>query len=331
MAKLIIVALAFLVCAASRGQCEEGGTPLLKVGFYDGKCADTTDVEAVVGDVVASFYDRDHTVAAALLRLQFHDCFIRGCDASILLDGPNSEKTALANRRIRGYDLIEAAKSSVEAVCPGVVSCADIIVMATRDAVFLSGGGRYTVQMGRRDGAVSSASDVNMPTSSISVSDLIKVFGDKGLSPTDMVYLLGGHTIGVARCSSFRDRLYNFQNTGEPDPTMDSMLRDTLITRCPQDSLSDDNTVDLDQNSSSSSTVDNSYYQQILSNRGILQIDQELALDPWTQPTVNSIAQGWNFTTGFGQAMIKLGAVQVLTGEQGEIRQFCYSTIERRQ
>ncbi|XP_073035618.1 peroxidase 60-like [Primulina eburnea] len=322
MAKLIIMALAFLVCAASRGRCEEGGTPPLQVGFYDGKCADV-DVEAAVGAVVASFYDSDPTVAAALLRLQFHDCFIHGCDASILLDGPESEKTSSSNRMIRGYDLIEAAKSSVEAVCPGVVSCADIIVMATRDAVSLGGGGRYTVQTGRRDGTVSFATDVNMPASSISVSDSIKVFGEKGLSPTDMVYLLGGHTIGVARCSTFQDRLYNFQNTGEPDPTMDSTLRDTLLARCPQDSDSDENTVDLDQNASSSSTVDNSYYQQILSNRGILQIDQELALDQWTRPTVDAIAQGLDFTTGFGQAMIKLGAVQVLTGEQGEIRRFC--------
>ncbi|XP_075480173.1 peroxidase 60-like [Primulina tabacum] len=195
--------------------------------------------------------------------------------------------------------------------------------MATRDAVSLGGGGRYTVQTGRRDGTVSLAGDVIMPASSISVTDSIKVFGEKGLSPTDMVYLLGDHTIGVARCSTFQDRLYNFQNTGEPDPAMDSTLRDTLIARCPQGSDSDENTVDLDQNASSSSTVDNSYYQQILSNRGILQIDQELALDQWTRPTVDAIAQGLDFTTGFGEAMIKLGAVRVLTGEQGEIRRFC--------
>ncbi|XP_073138572.1 peroxidase 60-like [Henckelia pumila] len=104
-----------------------------------------------------------------------------------------------------------------------------------------------------------------------------------------------------------------YDHTGEPDPTMDSTLRDTLMARCPQEADSDDNTVDLDQNTSSSTTVDNSYYQQILSNRGILQIDQELSLDPWMQP------------------MVKLGAVQVLTGEQGGIRRFCNTTLDPRQ
>lgn len=59
----------------------------------------------------------------------------KGCDASILLDGPNTEKTSPPNLSVRGYDVIDAAKAAVENVCPGVVSCADIIVMATRDVV----------------------------------------------------------------------------------------------------------------------------------------------------------------------------------------------------
>ena len=61
----------------------------------------------------------------------------QGCDASILLDVPNSEKTAVQNTGIFGYDLIDDIKAELEAECPGVVSCADIIVMAARDAVEL--------------------------------------------------------------------------------------------------------------------------------------------------------------------------------------------------
>lgn len=60
----------------------------------------------------------------------------KGCDASLLLDGSDSEKTAFASFTVRGYDVIDDAKAAVEAVCPGVVSCADILVLATRDAVF---------------------------------------------------------------------------------------------------------------------------------------------------------------------------------------------------
>ena len=60
---------------------------------------------------------------------------LKGCDASILLDGPNTEKTALQNNGLFGYDLIDDIKTTLENACPGVVSCADIIVAATRDAV----------------------------------------------------------------------------------------------------------------------------------------------------------------------------------------------------
>ncbi|GJW99584.1 peroxidase 60-like protein [Tanacetum coccineum] len=68
-----------------------------------------------------------------------------GCDASLLLDRSNSEKNAPLNLSVRRYHVIDVAKSAVERVCPGVVSCADIIVLATRDAVSFSGGGRYVV------------------------------------------------------------------------------------------------------------------------------------------------------------------------------------------
>ena len=62
-------------------------------------------------------------------------CDIQGCDASLLLDGEDSEKTAFPSLTVRGYDVIDEAKGAVEAVCPGVVSCADIVVLATRDSV----------------------------------------------------------------------------------------------------------------------------------------------------------------------------------------------------
>ncbi|TYK31019.1 pol protein [Cucumis melo var. makuwa] len=58
--------------------------------------------------VVTAALKRDRTLVAALLRLHFHDCFVSGCDASLLLDGSNSEKDAPPNLTVRGYDLIDA-------------------------------------------------------------------------------------------------------------------------------------------------------------------------------------------------------------------------------
>ncbi|KHG23933.1 Peroxidase 60 -like protein [Gossypium arboreum] len=301
------------------GQCDAA----LQQGFYKGKC-NSQDVEAIVASVVKRRFNDKPRVAAGLIRLFFHDCFVNGCDASILLDGDSSEKTAPPNLSVSGYDVIDEAKGLLEEACAGVVSCADIIAIAARDAVQLSGGGRYEVQTGRRDGFVSLASNVDLPSPRFSVSQSADAFSKKGIGLTDMVLLLGGHTIGFTNCSLFRDRLYNFDNTGKPDPTMDPLLVMKLRIICPQNSPADRTPVSLDQNLASTFIVDNSFYKQIRLGRGILQIDQALALDPLTNNTVASLANGNDFLARFGQAMVKLGAVDVLTDSQGEIRESCH-------
>lgn len=103
-----------------------------RVGFYNTTCP---QAEAIVHSVVQSAIRSNQAYAPGILQIFFHDCFVRGCDASILLDGSSSEKTSSANSRLRGYDVIEAAKSKLESVCPGVVSCADILALAARDSV----------------------------------------------------------------------------------------------------------------------------------------------------------------------------------------------------
>ncbi|KAK1429208.1 hypothetical protein QVD17_11413 [Tagetes erecta] len=294
----------------------------LEYGFYNGKCK-TSDVETLVRNAVFSKFFRDPTIAPALIRMHFHDCFVNGCDASILLDGPNSEKTAPPNLSVRGYEVIDAAKAAVENVCPGVVSCADIIAIATRDVISWTGGGRYSVQTGRRDGSVSLAQNTRvLPAPTISVSNAIQTFATKGLTATDMVYLLGGHTIGVAHCSAFQKRLYDFNNTGKPDPTMDLGLLAWLRLKCAQNATVD-RTANLDQNLLSSGIVDKSFYSQIMLHRGVLQFDQDLAFDSLTKSTVADIAHSFDFNTKFGQAMVKMGAIDVLTGTEGEIRKSC--------
>lgn len=47
----------------------------LQEGFYRGKCG-VADVELIVAGVVTTRFFMDPTIVAALLRLQFHDCFV---------------------------------------------------------------------------------------------------------------------------------------------------------------------------------------------------------------------------------------------------------------
>ena len=132
---------------------------------------------------------------------------------------------------------------------------------------------------------------------------------------------MGGHSVGVAHCSFFQDRLSNFLGTGAPDPTMDQNLVSTLKGTCGSNPNVDP-TAFLDQNTSF--VLDNQYYNQILNNKGLLQIDQELALDKSSSKMVSNLAaNNALFGQSFAKAMIKMGNIQVLEGNAGEIRKNC--------
>lgn len=184
------------------------------------------------------------------------------------------------------------------------------------------GGPDYSVQTGRNDGLVSRAQDVNLPSPFLTVSESISAFDAKRFTTEEMVILLGCHTVGISQCTFFQDRLY--QGNTQFDPKMDPILRKQLQPTCPKGTTSNNNSTFLDQNPQSSNKLDNSFFVQILNQRGILPIDQALARHPQTIAFVQQFARSATlFNNKLASAMVKLQALDVLTGNQGQIRKTC--------
>ncbi|CAH9130649.1 unnamed protein product [Cuscuta epithymum] len=292
------------------------------VGFYQSSCP---AVESIVRATVTSHFQSDPTVAPGLLRMIFHDCFVHGCDASILITGSNSEKTAPPNLTLRGFEVIDDAKTKLEAACPGIVSCADILALAARDSVVLTGGLSWSVPTGRRDGRVSLASDTaNLPSFTDTVDVQKQKFLAKGLNTQDLVALVGSHTIGTAACQFFNYRLFN----ASADPAVDPSFLPKLQALCPQGGdgnkrvALDDGTVN---------NFDNSYFSNLQKGRGVLESDQRLWADISTKTFVQRLLGlpgffGLRFPLEFGRSMVKMTNIEVKTGSDGEIRKVCSAT-----
>ncbi|CAL4971255.1 unnamed protein product [Urochloa decumbens] len=326
-----VMAMAMVVVVLAGGAVT-GARAQLRMGFYAKSCP---GVEKMVGDFVRQHVVRVPTVAAALLRLHFHDCFVRGCDASVLLNSTAAgvaEKDAPPNLTLRGFDFVDRVKTLVEEACPGVVSCADVLALTARDAVAAIGGPSWRVPTGRRDGTVSSMQEAldEIPKPSMSFKELTDLFATKGLGVRDLVWLSGAHTIGIAHCSSFADRLYGHPAAGAgndtTDPTLDAAYAANLRRRkclAPNGGYAEDAVVEMDPGSHL--TFDLGYYRALVKHRCLLQSDAALLTDAAARADVEGVVGGPDevFFQLFARSMATLGTVQVKTGAQGEIRRNC--------
>ncbi|KAJ3696228.1 hypothetical protein LUZ60_001605 [Juncus effusus] len=226
----------------------------LSTEYYANICP---NVESLVQGAVQGMISQSPISAAATLRLFFHDCFVTGCDASLMMTNANGddERNNGENKflRVDGYKTILAAKAAVDAdpQCAYKVSCSDIMALAARDSVFLSGGPTWKVELGRYDSLTSKASDVDLPLTTENVPELMKRFSAQGLTVTDLVALSGGHTLGATSCAFVDSRLYP-----TVDPTLDPGFASQLMNTCP--SWHNPNSfVFFDQ---TVTTFDNNYY-----------------------------------------------------------------------
>ncbi|GFZ18222.1 peroxidase superfamily protein [Actinidia rufa] len=294
-----------------------GSNAQLSATFYDTTCP---NVSSVARGIIQQAQQSDARIGAKLLRLHFHDCMVNGCDASLLLDdadGIDSEKDEAPNTTVDGYAVLDDIKTALENVCPGVVSCADIVAVAAQISVSLDGGpsNPWEVQFGRRDSTTANSAGTSAIPSPFDTLDQIrKKFSDVGLGSTDMVALSGAHSIGKARCLTFNGRF------DPPDSTLDPTYREELIQAC----STAQTLVDFDP--TTPNKFDNNYYINLQNNKGLLTTDQFLFSTNGsdTIPIVNQFASSQSdFFDNFGQSMVKIGNISPLTGNNGQIRSDC--------
>lgn len=199
--------------------------------------------------------------------------------------------------------------------------------------MFQSNGPRYAVETGRRDGKVSADCDANndLPPPSSKIVDLKTYFSFKGLGWKDLVVLSGSHTIGRAQCSTFAsDRLYNYSGHVGQDPSLNKTYAAQLREQC-EPGVADDATM-VEMDPGSPYTFDLSYYRDVRGNRGLFSSDQALLDDPWTRAYVERMAAASaspdEFFADYAAAMTNMGRIQVLTGDNGEIRKLCAAHVD---
>ncbi|GFY90992.1 peroxidase superfamily protein [Actinidia rufa] len=286
--------------------------------FYDQICPNAL---STIRTSIRQAVSQERRMAASLIRLHFHDCFVQGCDASILLDEAattTSERTAAPNRgSARGYEVIDATKFEVEKICPGVVSCADILAVAARDASFAVGGPSWTVKLGRKDSTTANRAlaESDLPGFRSSLEVLISQFANKGLSARDMVALSGSHTIGQAQCFTFSNRIYSNGSN------IDAGFASTRRRKCPASGNSNLAPLDL----VTPNSFDNNYFKNLIQKKGLLESDQVLFNGGSTDNIVSEYSKNpSSFKSDFASAMLKMGdIIDPQSSQNGVIRRIC--------
>ncbi|WZZ37476.1 hypothetical protein YC2023_020877 [Brassica napus] len=305
----------------------------------------------------------------ATLRLFFHDCFVNGCDASIMIQStPNNkaEKDHPDNVSLAGdgFDVVIKAKKALDAIpsCRNKVSCADILALATRDVVVAAEGPSYPVELGRRDGLVSTAASVhgNLPRPNDNVDKLNKLFAKNKLTQEDMIALsvVSLFTGNSNVVNNYFQRVSNPTNErllAFPLPLANSIsaahtlgfahcnkvfnriynfnrthIIDPTLNKGYAKDLrlawpkNVDPRIAINIDPITPKKFDNIYFKNLQQGKGLFTSDQVLYTDRRSRPTVDSWAKNSAaFNAAFVKAMTKLGRVGVKTGHNGNIRRDC--------
>ncbi|XP_070056596.1 lignin-forming anionic peroxidase-like [Nicotiana tomentosiformis] len=127
----------------------------------------------------------------------------------------------------------------------------------------------------------------------------------------------GAHSIGQAQCFFFRDRIYG------NGTDIDAGFASTRRRQCPKE----------DQNGNlapvdlvTPNQLDNNYFKNLRQRKGLLQSDQVLLNGGSTDSIVSEYSNSPRaFASDFAAAMIRMGDISPLTGQNGIIRTVCGS------
>ncbi|XP_073134908.1 peroxidase 21 [Henckelia pumila] len=297
------------------------GESQLQLNYYSESCP---KAEEIIKEEVTKLYHKHGNTAVSWIRNLFHDCMVKSCDASLLLDNANgveSEKTSSRNFGMRNFKYIKTIKDALEARCPLTVSCADIVALSARDGAVLLGGPHVEMKTGRKDSKVSYVEEIEnfIPNHNDTMSLVLSRFQSIGVDTEGTVALLGAHSIGRVHCANIVHRLYP-----NIDPTLDPDYAEYLKGRCPSPNP-DPRAVEYARNDRITPMIlDNMYYKNVLNHRGLLVIDQQLVSDPNTYPFVVKMASdNAYFHEHFSRALLVLSENNPITGDEGEIRADC--------
>ncbi|KAF8397658.1 hypothetical protein HHK36_016578 [Tetracentron sinense] len=293
----------------------------LQLNYYSDSCP---RAEEIVKEEVNKLYNKHGNTAVSWVRNLFHDCMVKSCDASLLLEtrsGIVSEQVSQRSFGMRNFKYINTIKEALESECPMTVSCADVVALSAREGVVMLGGPHIGLKTGRRDSKESHATVIDdfLPNHNDSISLVLSRFQSTGVDTEGTVALLGAHSVGRVHCVNLVNRLYP-----DVDPTLDPEYAAYLKRRCPSPEPDPNSVLYARNDRETPMVLDNMYYKNLLGHKGLLLVDQQLVSDPTTSPFVKNMASdNGYFHDQFSRAMLLLSENNPLTGDVGEIRKDC--------